>query len=195
MSFLYFVLASLILGMIVGKTTTFDFGNLYEIMLYLLIFIIGMDIGKSKGLREELKKLGRMALLLPMATVIGSLLGGFLASLLLRIPLKWALGISAGFGWYSLTGPLLAVYSPVYGVIGFLANLTREILTIIFYPIAIQKIPREVGIVMGGATTMDTTLPIMAKFGGTEITLLAFVHGFILTAVAPFLIPLILQLF
>lgn len=194
MSFLYFVLASLILGMIVGKTTTFDFGNLYEIMLYLLIFIIGMDIGKSKGLREELKKLGRMALLLPMATVIGSLLGGFLASLFLGIPLKWALGISAGFGWYSLTGPLLAVYSPVYGVIGFLANLTREILTIIFYPIAIRKIPREVGIVMGGATTMDTTLPIMAKFGGTEITLLAFVHGFILTAIAPFLIPLILQL-
>ena len=195
MSFLYFVLASLILGMIVGKTTTFDFGNLYEIMLYLLIFIIGMDIGKSKGLREELKKLGRMALLLPMATVIGSLLGGFLASLLLGIPLKWALGISAGFGWYSFTGPLLAVYSPVYGVIGFLANLTREILTIIFYPIAIRKIPREVGIVMGGATTMDTTLPIMAKFGGTEITLLAFVHGFILTAIAPFLIPLILQFF
>ncbi|USG99091.1 lysine exporter LysO family protein [Thermococcus argininiproducens] len=194
MNFLYFVLASLILGITLGKTTTFDFGNLYEIMLYLLIFIIGMDIGKSKGLREELKKLGRMALLLPMATVIGSLLGGFLASLLLGIPLKWALGISAGFGWYSLTGPLLAAYSPIYGVIGFLANLTREILTIIFYPVVIRKIPREVGIVMGGATTMDTTLPIMAKFGGTEITLLAFVHGFILTAIAPFLIPLILQI-
>ncbi|NJE25222.1 lysine exporter LysO family protein [Thermococcus sp. MV5] len=195
MSFLYFVLASLILGMTVGKTTTFDFGNLYEIMLYLLIFIIGVDIGKSKGLREELKKLGRMALLLPMATVIGSLLGGFLGSLLLRIPLKWALGISAGFGWYSLTGPLLAAYSPIYGVIGFLANLTREILTIIFYPIAIRKIPKDVGIVMGGATTMDTTLPIIAKFGGTEITLLAFIHGFILTAIAPFLIPIILQIF
>nr|WP_277342791.1 lysine exporter LysO family protein [Thermococcus sp. MV5] len=185
----------MILGMTVGKTTTFDFGNLYEIMLYLLIFIIGVDIGKSKGLREELKKLGRMALLLPMATVIGSLLGGFLGSLLLRIPLKWALGISAGFGWYSLTGPLLAAYSPIYGVIGFLANLTREILTIIFYPIAIRKIPKDVGIVMGGATTMDTTLPIIAKFGGTEITLLAFIHGFILTAIAPFLIPIILQIF
>ncbi|RLF84074.1 lysine exporter LysO family protein, partial [Thermococci archaeon] len=148
-----------------------------------------------KGLREELRKLGKMALLLPVATIIGSLIGGFLASMLLGVSLKWGLGIAAGFGWYSLTGPLLAAYSPIYGVVGFLANLTREILTIIFYPVAIKRIPKEVGIVMGGATTMDTTLPIIAKFGGTEITLLAFVHGFILTAIAPFLIPLILQFF
>jgi len=195
MSLLYFVLVSLILGMLVGKTTTFDFGSFYELMLYLLIFIIGVDIGKSKGLREELRKLGKMALLLPVATIIGSLIGGFLASMLLGVSLKWGLGIAAGFGWYSLTGPLLAAYSPIYGVVGFLANLTREILTIIFYPVAIKRIPKEVGIVMGGATTMDTTLPIIAKFGGTEITLLAFVHGFILTAIAPFLIPLILQFF
>lgn len=194
MSLLYFVLVSLVLGMVVGKITTFDFGNFYELMLYLLIFIIGVDIGKSKGLREELRKLGKMALLLPVATIIGSLIGGFLASMLLGVSLKWGLGIAAGFGWYSLTGPLLAAYSPIYGVVGFLANLTREILTIIFYPVAIKRIPKEVGIVMGGATTMDTTLPIIAKFGGTEITLLAFVHGFILTAIAPFLIPLILQL-
>ncbi|WP_087035660.1 lysine exporter LysO family protein [Thermococcus litoralis] len=194
MSFLYLVISSLLLGMLVGKYTSLEFGNLYELMLYLLIFIIGIDIGKSKGLREELKRLGKMALLLPSATVVGSLIGGLAASLLLKVPLKWGLAISAGFGWYSLTGPLLATYSPIYGVIGFLANLTREILTIIFYPLAIKKISKEKAIVMGGATTMDTTLPLMAKFGGTEITLLAFVHGFILTAIAPFLIPLILQL-
>jgi len=194
MSFLYLVVSSLLLGMLVGKYTTLDFGNLYEFMLYLLIFTIGIDIGKSKGLREELKKLGKLSLLLPASTVVGSLAGGFLASLLLKVPLKWGLAISAGFGWYSLTGPLLATYSPIYGVTGFLANLTREILTIIFYPLAIKKVPKEKAIVMGGATTMDTTLPLMAKFGGTEITLLAFVHGFVLTAIAPFLIPLILQL-
>ncbi|WP_456326700.1 LysO family transporter, partial [Palaeococcus sp. (in: euryarchaeotes)] len=42
--------------------------------------------------------------------------------------------------------------------------------------------------------TMDSTLPILVKFGGTEITIIAFIHGFILTALAPFLIPLIMQL-
>ncbi|HDD31705.1 MAG TPA: DUF340 domain-containing protein, partial [Thermococcus litoralis] len=103
MSFLYLVVSSLLLGMLVGKYTTLDFGNLYEFMLYLLIFTIGIDIGKSKGLREELKKLGKLSLLLPASTVVGSLAGGFLASLLLKVPLKWGLAISAGFGWYSLT--------------------------------------------------------------------------------------------
>ncbi|AIF69104.1 membrane protein [Palaeococcus pacificus DY20341] len=194
MSFLYLVLTSLFLGLLVGKYTTLDFGNLSSIMLYLLIFIIGLDVGRSKGLREEIKKLGRIALILPVATVFGSLLGGLLASLLAGFSLKWGLAISAGFGWYSLTGPLLTQYSPIYGVIGFLANLTREVLTIIFYPLVIKKVPKELAVSMGGATTMDSTLPVLVKFGGREITLIAFVHGFILTALAPFLISLIIQL-
>ncbi|HIP88418.1 MAG TPA: lysine exporter LysO family protein [Thermococcus paralvinellae] len=193
MIFLHLVLASLFIGFLVGKYTTVQFGSLYEIMLYLLIFIIGLDLGRSTR-TEELKKLGKMALILPLATVIGSLLGGLLASFLLNIPIKWALGISAGFGWYSLTGPLLAQYSAIYGVIGFLANLTREILTILFYPLAIKKIPKELAVSIGGTTTMDSTLPIIVKFGGKEITIVAFVHGLILTAIAPFLIPIILQL-
>ncbi|MBO8173719.1 MAG: lysine exporter LysO family protein [Thermococcus sp.] len=192
MSFLYFVLGSLIIGLLVGKYSSFHFGNLYEVMLYLLIFIIGVDLGKSKGIKE-IRELGKIALLLPLATVVGSLMGGLLASFLLGLRIKWALAVSAGFGWYSLTGPLLAQYSTVYGVIGFLANLTREILTILFYPIAIKKIPKELAVSMGGATTMDSTLPVLVKFGGSEITIIAFVHGFILTAIAPFLIPLIIQ--
>ncbi|WP_457754414.1 lysine exporter LysO family protein [Thermococcus sp.] len=193
MSFLYLVLAALSAGILVGKYTGFQFGNSYEVMLYALIFIIGVDLGKSRGLKE-IKELGKIALILPLATVVGSLLGGLLASFLLNVPVKWALAISAGFGWYSLTGPLLAQYSPVYGVVGFLANLTREILTILFYPVAIRRIPKELAVSMGGATTMDSTLPVIVKFGGSEITVIAFVHGFILTAIAPFLIPLILQL-
>jgi len=194
MKFLYFVLGALLSGIMVGRYTSLNSGNLSALMLYLLIFIIGMDIGRSKGLREEIKKLGRISLLLPISTILGSLLGGGLASFLVGTPMKLGLAISAGFGWYSLTGPLLAQYSPLYGVIGFLANLTREIFTIIFYPIVIKKIPKELAVSMGGATTMDSTLPILVKFGGTEITIIAFIHGFILTALAPFLIPLIMQL-
>ena len=97
MSLLYLVLVSLILGMLVGKTTTFDFGSFYELMLHLLIFIIGVDIGKSDILPALsdgafLTTKGKMALLLPVATIIGSLIGGFLASMLLGVSLKWGLG-------------------------------------------------------------------------------------------------------
>jgi len=191
--FLYLVLASLTIGTLVGHFFSPDFGNAYELMLYVLIFMIGMDLGMNFN-AEELRKVGRKALVLPFLTLTGSILGGLLASLILGIEPRWGLAIGAGCGWYSLTGPIIAQYSAVYGAVGFLGNLMREILTIMFYPIAIRKIDPEKAVVIGGATTMDTTLPIITKFGGREVALVAFVHGFILTAVVPFLVPLILSL-
>jgi len=191
--FLYLVLASLTIGTLVGHFFSPDFRNAYEIMLYVLIFLIGMDLGLNFN-AEELRKVGRKALVLPFLTLTGSILGGLLASLILGIEPRWGLAIGASCGWYSLTGPIIAQYSAVYGAVGFLGNLMREILTIMFYPIAIRKIDPEKAVVMGGATTMDTTLPVITKFGGREVALVAFVHGFILTAVVPFLVPLILSL-
>ncbi|WP_297461351.1 lysine exporter LysO family protein [Thermococcus sp.] len=193
MRFSVHVLVSLLLGVAVGRVYGPDFGNLYEIMLYALILLVGIDIGQSFK-PEELGKLGGTALKLPFATLAGSLLGGLAASLLLGIELRWGLAISAGCGWYSLTGPLIGRYSPTYGTLGFLANLIRELLTVLFYPIVIRIIPGELAVSMGGATTMDTTLPVMAMFGGRDVALVAFVHGFVLTAVVPFLIPLFLSL-
>ena len=193
MRFLIYVLASLFAGMVIGHFYAPNFGNLYEIMLYLLILIIGIDLGQTFRLKE-IKRLGRLAVKLPAATLAGSLLGGLAASLLLGIELKWGLAVSAGCGWYSLTGPLIGQYSAVYGTLGFLANLTREIFTVLLYPLAIKKIPRELAVSMGGATTMDTTLPLITKFGGSEVALIAFVHGFVLTALVPFVVPFILQL-
>ncbi|AIU70002.1 membrane protein [Thermococcus eurythermalis] len=193
MRFLYPVLTSLVAGILVGHFFAPDFGNAYELMLYVLIFLIGIDIGLNFK-AEELRKVGRKALILPIVALTGSVLGGLLASLLLGINPRWGLAIGAGCGWYSLTGPLIAQYSAVYGAVGFLANLMREILTILFYPVVIKKVDPEKAVVMGGATTMDTTLPLITKFGGREVALVAFVHGFILTAVVPFAVSLVLSL-
>ncbi len=192
MRFLYLVLAALMAGLITGKVFSPDFGNLYELMLYTLILFIGIDLGMSSI--SEVRKVSKFVVLLPFSTMLGSLLGGVAASLILGISLKWGLAVSAGCGWYSLTGPLIGQYSAAYGALGFLANLTREIITVILYPIAAGKIAKEPLVSIGGATTMDTTLPIIRKFGGSETAVVAFVHGFILTAAIPFILPLILQL-
>jgi uncharacterized membrane protein YbjE (DUF340 family) len=191
--FLYLIVASLTIGLIVGHAYSPNFGNAYEIMLYIVIFLIGIDIGTNFRL-GELKKLGKNTLTLPMATLVGSILGGAVSALLLGIEPRWGIAIGAGCGWYSLTGPLIAQYSPVYGAVGFLGNLFREILTILLYPVLIRKLPADKAVSIGGATTMDTTLPIITRFGGREVTLVAFVHGFILTAIVPFIIPLLLGL-
>nr|WP_119721010.1 lysine exporter LysO family protein [Methanococcus maripaludis]BAP63179.1 hypothetical protein MMOS7_10930 [Methanococcus maripaludis OS7] len=193
MNFTVLVLIFLILGFIVGRSIGIDFGNMYEIMLYIQILLIGIDLGKSSGLRG-VKKVGKFGLLLPLFTIIGSLIGGIISSIMLNIPLKYALAIASGMGWYSLCGPILAKYSAIYGVMGFLVNLAREVLTIIGYSFVVKKFPKDMAITLGGGTSMDSTLPIIVKFGGKDIMILSFVHGFILTLLIPFITPFILML-
>jgi len=182
------VIASLIAGYILGKMGV-KVGELYELTLYLLIFIIGFDIGLHGRWADIKKSLSVKSLLLPIATLIGSLIGGVIGGIILNIPLKWAIPVVAGVGWYSLTGPILAQYSAFYGIIGFLANFLREVFTVILYPFFANMFGKEPSISIGGATTMDSTLPIITKFGGKEITMIAFIHGFILSLIVPVIVP------
>ncbi|MDV3104324.1 lysine exporter LysO family protein [Thermococcus waiotapuensis] len=185
------VIASLSLGFIAGRILSPDLGNLYEWVLYALIFLIGVDLGKGLDF-NALRKSGSLGVFLAITTILGSIAGALLAGLFLGIPPRYASAIGAGCGWYSITGPIIAQYSAIYGTLGFLANLLREILTVILYPFSVRLIPPEVGLTMGGATTMDTTLGIITRAGGKEIALIAFVHGFVITMVVPILLPLIL---
>ncbi len=193
MRFLGYVVLSLILGLLVGRGYRLNFGNLYELVLYILIFIVGIELGQRFE-TGRIKEFGSLAITLPFITLSGSLLGGVVASALLGVGMKWGLAVAAGCGWYSLTGPLIGQYSVIYGTLGFLANLVREMLTILMYPLAIKGLPKGPAVSIGGATTMDTTLAVMTKYGGSDVTLVAFVHGFILTLLIPFVVPLILQL-
>jgi len=85
--------------------------------------------------------------------------------------------------------------NPYIGAIGFTANILREILTILLFPYFEKIFGIFAAISMGGATTMDSTLPIIIKsVSNKEYILIAFIHGAILTILAPILIPLILSL-
>ncbi len=193
MNFSICIVLALIAGIFTGHFFASDFGKLYEIILYSIIFLIGIELGQSFKL-TEIRKLGSLVIKLPLATLAGSMLGGVATALLLKMKLKWGLAIGAGCGWYSLTGPLIAKYSPIYGTLGFLANLCREILTILLYPLLLKVIKKEIAISIGGATTMDTTLPIITKLGGPELALIAFIHGFVLTILIPIVLSFIVQL-
>lgn len=55
--------------------------NLIKFGLCLLLFFVGIDIGKNQSVFEQLKTLNKKVLLLPFITIIGSLLGGVPLSL------------------------------------------------------------------------------------------------------------------
>jgi uncharacterized membrane protein YbjE (DUF340 family) len=69
----------------------------------------------------------------------------------------------------------------------------REVATFIIYPLLSRKYPIE-AITIGGATTMDTTLPVISKVTNNTIAMIAFIHGFILTLTIPVIIPVIVHL-
>ncbi len=169
-----------------------------NLLLYALLFFIGIGFArKNIPFRRILSRPD--LLLLPIGTALGSLLGGFLASLFLFrvLPLTWgkALAVSAGFGWYSLSGIMLTdLDGPFLGTVALLSNMLRETIALIFIP-AVSRCPLPyIAIGMGGATSMDVTLPVIERSLGAESVPLAMVSGALLSAAVPLLVPLFYQI-
>lgn len=180
-------------GMLVSEGVGIFAGNLSSYMLMLLIFSVGIDIGLNKEVFGQIKKMGVKILLVPFGVATGSLIGGVVASLFVQEPLKECLAISSGLGWYSLSGILLTeAGNPTGGTISFLSNVLREILTFVWVPFIATHFNYYSAIAPGGATTMDTTLPIISRNTNGKIAIIAFVNGITLTSIVPLLIPLFL---
>jgi len=168
----------------------------YLYALYALLFLVGADIGGNPNAWKTLKKASLAVILVPLSIAVGSLVGAGLFSLLLpRISVKDAAAIGAGFGYYSLSSIIITqIKGSTLGVIALLANLSREIITLIFAPLFVRLFGKLAPIASGGATAMDTTLPMTARFSGKEYAIIAFFSGIVLTVLVPILVPFILSL-
>lgn len=162
-----------------------------KIMLNIMILSVGIGIGLNKSVFNKIIKEGLKICLIPLGTIIGSFIGGIITGLILNIGIKTSLAISSGFGWYTLSAGLLKnQLGDEIGAIALLANVFREILAIILIPILAKKLNPYTSISVAGATSMDTTLPLISKSSSEEYVIVSFIHGFILTTLVPILIPL-----
>ncbi|ADU52059.1 protein of unknown function DUF340 membrane [Thermaerobacter marianensis DSM 12885] len=161
--------------------------------LVLLMALYGREFGcRWPDTRASLRRIRGQALVLPVVGGLGSLAGGWVAGRLAGEPTALALAVAAAFGWYSMAGVLVVqLWDPAAGALAFLANVLRELLTVVAVPFLV-KVARHrawLAVLPGGATTMDTTLPVIAAAAGDAgTTALAFVHGLVLTLLAPTLI-------
>ncbi len=174
-----------------GMALTLD--KVSAVMLVLLIFSVGIDIGLNKDVFEKIKKMGLRTLLVPLGIVIGTLSAGALVSLFIAEPLKECLAISSGFGWYSLSGILLTdAGNPTGGTISFLANVFREMITFATVPFIAKHLNYYSAIAPAGATSMDTTLAVISRSTNSKIAVVAFISGITLTMIVPILVPVFL---
>ncbi|MGC8543304.1 MAG: lysine exporter LysO family protein [Vulcanisaeta sp.] len=178
-----------VFGYYVKYTTITNYLNyLIIIELLALILIIGLDIGSYINMSFILR--GYLGLVIAATSILGSSISGLILHFILNIPLSASLGISMGMGWYSLAGPLLSVkFGPAIGTLAFLANFLREQLTYLLVPSMIIIGFRDLSLVsIGGATSMDDTLPIYRLYMGEMGGFIAFISGFAITMVLPILL-------
>ena len=191
------ILVTLVIGIAAGffmpESASAFLDSASSYMLLLLLFSVGIDMGLNKEVFTKIRELGFKILLIPFGVVVGSLCGGVLTALLLQMHLKEGLAISAGLGWYSLSGILLTeAGNPVGGTISFLANVFREMLTFIIVPFIASHLNFYCAIAPAGATAMDTTLGIISKNTNATVAVLSFVSGVVCTLIVPVLVPVVL---
>lgn len=167
--------------------------TIVTIALSFMVFFVGLDIGGNKEALFRLKVLGWRVLLVPLSIIGGTLFGAGLGSIALNMPLKEGLAVGAGLGWYSLAGVMIGqLYSVELGTVAFLTNVMRELFSFLLIPLLVGFVGSIAAIAPGGATTMDSTLPVIMRSTDADTSIIAFLSGLTLTIIIPFLIPLCL---
>lgn len=164
--------------------------------LYFLMFLVGVSIGADTKAFQVLKNHNLKIFLVPLTTIIGTAIGISLIYLIIPgLSFKEAQAVGSGYGYYSLSSIIITeTYSKSLGVVALLSNVMREISTLLLAPLMAIYLGKIAPICSGGATSMDTTLPIITKASGKEYTIISLFHGIVLTILVPFIVSLILSL-
>ena len=185
-----FFVAGVLLGRLVDVPAllTAEEPTLYA--LYVLMFLVGISIGSDKKALEALKHQNFKIILVPLATIIGTLAGSALISLVLGgKSLTDCLAVGSGFGYYSLSTIFITQYKGAeLGTIALVSNILRELMALLAAPLLVRYFGKLAPISVGGATTADTTLPIITKFCGKEFVIISIVHGITVDLSVPLLV-------
>jgi uncharacterized membrane protein YbjE (DUF340 family) len=187
------LLAVVVAGFFVGFVIPEAFGwfrdRFTTWILYVLLFLIGIQLVRSE---VDLKRmlLNPAVLIVPVGTAVGSLAGGALLAAPFDLTAGKAASLAAGFGWYSLSGVIIAdLGSPLLGAAGFLTNMIRETIALLTIPLLARMGAPHVAIGIAGATSMDVTLPLVERSCGPQYVPLSIASGALLSLSVPFLVP------
>ena len=158
-------------------------------ILYLLIFMVGMDL-----VHFQPRGFGRRIFLLPVLTVAATAAACFVFSLCSPYSFSQSLVLAGGFGWFSLSGPMVGkAVSSEMGAAAFMTDFFREMVSIVFLYFYGRRQPMA-AIGISGAAAMDSALPFIKENCDSAYIKYAVVSGFILTLAAPLFLSLAVAL-
>ena len=163
--------------------------------LCILMAMVGMSVGGNPELVSSIKSMNPRIALLPIATILGTYAGCIIVNLFLGHSIADVLAIGSGFGYYSLSSVLISSSrGPHLGSIALISNIIREVFTLLCAPVLARIAGPLAPISSGGATTADTTLPIISSCCGDKFVLISIFHGFAVDFTVPFLVTLFCSL-
>jgi len=193
------ILSFFTLGVILGVTDTlpgFLSATDYSVYaLYGLMLLVGIGIGADSKSLNVIFSMNFRLFLIPLGIILGTFIGSVIISLFLPgLKIKDVLAVGSGFGYYSLSSVLITqMHSETLGVISLLSNIMREVITLLFTPLLVKYFGKFAGIASGGATSMDTTLPVITKYSGREYAVISVFSGILLTILVPVLVTFIMN--
>lgn len=189
---LFFLLGCLI-GF--GVHIQLDTHNLSMYILYVLMFQVGINIGSNENLKGMLAHFTPKMLIIPLGTIVGTLLFSALASLLLS---QWSvfdcMAVGSGFAYYSLSSILITQFkepslglqlATELGTIALLTNIFREMMALLGTPLIRKCFGRFAPISAAGVNSMDVLLPSILRYSGKDMMPIAILHGVLIDLSVP----------
>ena len=179
-----------VIGMVIGFFLPADYmppENSMTVMLMILILLVGIGL-KGSGITLKEVMLNKRGVEMSIIFTLSVLVGGLVFALLFT-DVSWTKGLAmaSGFGWYSLSAIVMTdAYGAVWGSVALFNDLVREFFALLFIPVFMRKYP-SAAVGLGGATSLDFTLPIIQQSGGLKVVPLAISFGFLINIISPVL--------
>lgn len=186
------VLTFFVVGICLGCFRVFPDDNVRDMsygVLCVMLFCVGFGLGCKPAMLKRFSSLSPRLMLLPMATILGTVIACVLLSFFVNYSMASVLAIGSGFGYYSLSSILISQsIGTEAGTIALLCNIARELMVLLGAPLLLRLFGPLAPISAGGATTMDSTLPVIMRTLGEDFVLLSMFHGFLVDFSVPFLV-------
>ena len=163
-------------------------------LVRLLLLLVGLGMGLDPQFFIYLSHVNVRMLLVPAGVALGSLLGAGLVALLLPgMSVRDGAAVGAGLGYYSLSSILIGqIRGAELGVVALISNILREVSTLLLAPLLVRLGGKLAPVASAGATSSDTTLPVIQRYTDPATTLIAVINGLVLTLLVPFLVTFLL---
>lgn len=200
------ILLFFLLGCVGGLyyTADFDLHLLSVDVLYVLMLLLGINLGCNQDLKGFVRQFSFKMLLVPLATVAGTFLFSAVAGFILS---QWSvfdcMAVGSGFAYYSISSVLITqLKAPSIGMqlatelgtIALLANIFREMTALVGAPFIRKYFGRLAPISAAGIGSADILLASISRYSGKDAIPLAILHGILINISVPFFVSLFCSL-